>query len=250
MPNHITNVVKISDLGGTNLSDVHASLLNEARMVDFNKISPCPECLKDFEPDSQVLNIASVLLGLPTSDHPLISALEKLNRDSDFESYVQMSDMQKSNVLRAVENHKACGFMYWYDWNNENWGTKWNAYSQPKDGFDSDSVEFTFETAWSHPLHLIEVLSKKLPNVTFEVKFADEDTGSNCGTYTIKDGLVTNADIAPPYSQQTFEDKKKYTQFSFTLRHPNDDPKSHGYDENWEYSDEVYEAWQKEHEPA
>ena len=40
----------------------------------------------------------------------------------------------------------------WYDWRNQNWGTKWDAYSMEID--DSDlphGFEVSFETAWAPP---------------------------------------------------------------------------------------------------
>ena len=69
------------------------------------------------------------------------------------------------------------------------WGTKWNAYGQSAE--DNTSTRVSFETAWSHPVPVIEALSKKFPEHEIKVRFADEDTGSNCGYYTIKNGEIS-----------------------------------------------------------
>jgi len=75
------------------------------------------------------------------------------------------------------------GASNWYDWRLNNWNTKWNAY-------DIEETEhyIQFQTAWSTPLAVIETLSLLFPENTFEVSFADEDLGYNCGSYEYKNG--------------------------------------------------------------
>lgn len=85
-----------------------------------------------------------------------------------------------------MQELKAQGIPNWYDWNIENWGTKWNAYN-----ISSTDEYIRFDTAWSTPDKVIEALSEKFPDVEIRVKYADEDLGYNCGTYTCLNG-VTN----------------------------------------------------------
>lgn len=49
-----------------------------------------------------------------------------------------------------------------------------------------------FQTAWSCPLPILQVLALKFPEVGFVVKYADEDIGSNCGTLTFRGGELVN----------------------------------------------------------
>ena len=66
----------------------------------------------------------------------------------------------------------------WYTWHNKYWGTKWNAY----DGYTKvgkSYVIFVFSTAWSSPFLVIEQL--RLLGYPFELRYADEDIGNNCG---------------------------------------------------------------------
>lgn len=72
----------------------------------------------------------------------------------------------------------------WYDWHIKYWGTKWDCY----DVIKICENEFEFRTAWSTPEEIIKYLSKKFPTVKFQIEFADEDVGSNCGSYTYLDG--------------------------------------------------------------
>ena len=250
MPNHVTNKLRITDLGGVDLDAVQSSFLNSDRQVDFNVIAEMPQCLKDFQPHYGVLSRAKMALGLLPDINELndgagasgmIGRLEVSNALRDASTPINDKDIKA--VIRAISNHQQCGHMYWYDWSNDHWGTKWNAYGQPDGGFENDDTAFEFETAWSHPFGLIEQLSKRNPAVTFAVEFADEDIGSNCGSYTIKNGELLAQDIAPRHSDQTEEQKKTYMAFAFRVRYGDEDPASHGYDENWEYSDALYDGY-------
>lgn len=83
------------------------------------------------------------------------------------------------------------GVVCWYEWNSANWGTKWNAYSS-----DVDTERVRFETAWSHPLPVIETLSLKFPRARLEVEYADEDLGHNLGRYAMINGKIV-FDVTP-----------------------------------------------------
>lgn len=72
----------------------------------------------------------------------------------------------------------------WYDWSIENWGTKWDV----RDTYEDSEGYICFDTAWSTPHTLIFELSTRYTDLTFEVEYADEDLGSNCGMYQIRNG--------------------------------------------------------------
>lgn len=84
------------------------------------------------------------------------------------------------------------------DWHREHWGTKWNAYGQVTDHVDDGEV--CFETAWSHPRPVIKALSEKFPEDAIDVRYADEDTGYNCGRYLIKGGKIISDSSPEPGS--------------------------------------------------
>lgn len=69
----------------------------------------------------------------------------------------------------------------WYEWHCRYWNTKWNAY----DGYTivgKTQITFVFSTAWSFPYAVAVELAKQL-GYDLELKYADEDYGSNCGIY-------------------------------------------------------------------
>lgn len=69
----------------------------------------------------------------------------------------------------------------WYAWHNKYWGTKWNCYdSYVKVG--TSTITFVFNTAWSTPYPIYEQLARFF-SFEFEVRYADEDLGSNCGYF-------------------------------------------------------------------
>lgn len=96
----------------------------------------------------------------------------------------------------------------WYDWRIKHWGTKWNAYEQSK---QEESNKLRFWTAWSTPVEIFEALSKKYPDITVRVEFADEDIGCNCGRMTFKKGKLIKSlsKIYKNYSRYSLQFAKK-----------------------------------------
>ncbi len=115
----------------------------------------------------------------------------------------------------------------WYEWNRNNWGTKWNAYSQP-DERNTENTIF-FQTAWNCPLDLIRKLSWIFPDVEFEIAWADEDLGYNLGIVAFKDGVTVSETIP---QGGTIEAKKLF--FEITQ----DTLEEHNMNENFVYIDE------------
>ena len=110
-----------------------------------------------------------------------------LNKIFDFDTIIPEPRLEsecpedcKVNKDSHVEEDKERPWFDWYVWRNKYWGTKWGAY----DGYvkvGNTVVTFVFSTAWSAPIPIYEQLAKKYPDLTWEVRYADEDIGSNCG---------------------------------------------------------------------
>ena len=55
----------------------------------------------------------------------------------------------------------------WYDWRNQNWDTKWDAYDVESHDFDDpDEYEVTFNTAWSPPEAICSAIREQYPDVS------------------------------------------------------------------------------------
>jgi len=92
----------------------------------------------------------------------------------------QKKNSEKENIdwsAKPVDGFNQGG----YEWCNDNWGTKWNAYSQSfKEDFSNENflmVTISFSTAWSPPLPIIEKLAKQFPGVE-EIKLYYYEQGA------------------------------------------------------------------------
>lgn len=196
MPNWVTNNVRINadetllakireEVKGTPYSN------GEDREFDFNTIAPIP----------------TELVGT-TSPCRIISQ-EDYDKQEERIAKGDLTEGEKTfGVSRGItqEMHddfvERFGFADWYGWQINNWGTKWNASSV----YWSDDNDFvSFNTAWSTPFDLLVALSKKYPQATFEIEYADEDFGYNVGRYVLQNGEEIDTEIPEGGSKEALE---------------------------------------------
>ena len=67
----------------------------------------------------------------------------------------------------------------WYNWQVNNWGTKWNAYETVINYIHNDSAELNFQTAWSPPSAWLKTTVEMFPLLTFRLSWVDEDYPSS-----------------------------------------------------------------------
>jgi hypothetical protein len=180
MPNHITNRLTII---GTEeqVKQVREAIKGERedQFIDFNKIAPIP---KELENTQSPLTIIS---------QKEYDEQEKRIADGNISDDEKNWGLSRGLTQKLADEYKKkFGYAEWYGWQNANWGTKWNAYSQT----DIDENVIEFQTAWSTPYSLLVNLSELFPEITFEVRYADEDFGHNVGEFTLlgDDEILTN----------------------------------------------------------
>ena len=104
----------------------------------------------------------------------------------------------------------------WYNWNIENWGTKWGAYEQPNHDeieiFKPDPansfkfiteakdsplriIRYPFLTAWSTLDPVVEKLSEMFPDVMIKYAFLDEGDQFAGFTYFKEGKMVKEIDM-------------------------------------------------------
>lgn len=198
MPNHITNIIKLS--GNRKKIDEMMETIKSDEIgigsVDFNKVIPMPESLniesgsateRGYEAYKGFMEVYTLcgtqnmdnILHVPPSSEEIFLKLRPDIDRSEFE-------LGKA----AFQNEVRYGATTWYEWCNQNWGTKWNSYGY--DLFDrSDLSTIGFHTAWSAPHPVIEKLAELYPEVSIEHEWADEDIGYNCGRKTYEKGACT-----------------------------------------------------------
>lgn len=223
MPNYVLN--SFMKIGQPNT--FNSLTKNDKGDFDFNVMCPMPKelatvsdgmdlvCEKEYKKYVDMardvddyIKIINLELNL---NIPIVKDQEEI-----FNMDIPIEEKKKIKFVYATWNYLKYGFVGWYDWRMENWGTKWNA---------CDSSEFTFQTAWSTPYEWLEKLAKKCD---FILLFADEDIGSNCGVYIAKDGKLDE------YRSYSCTDES--TIFAMTLQ---------GYDE--EYADGFDSEETREH---
>jgi hypothetical protein len=174
MPNHVTNRLIII---GTEeqVKQVREAIKGERedQFLDFNKIAPIPKELEGTVSPMRILSQKEY------------DEQERKIRENDLTDNERNWGLSRGLTQELADEYIAkFGHCDWYGWQNANWGTKWNAYSQHEIG--EDCIEF--DTAWSTPYELMVKLSKLFPEIEFQVEYADEDFGYNVGTYTLLDG--------------------------------------------------------------
>lgn len=101
---------------------------------------------------------------------------------------------------KALDNYLIYGYLDWYDWSCDNWGTKWNAC----DCYVGES-EIEFATAWSNVAELMAVLSEQHPDYEFYYEYADEDMGYQVGNIRLKGGEVLGSNVYEGGSKEAYE---------------------------------------------
>jgi hypothetical protein len=188
MPNHVTNIL-------TAPKEVLDFLKGEDGDVDFNTIVPMPECLNITEGSETDWGMSLI-----TGEAPFGLSEEQFNEKIESYDEERIAKLKELGQ-QALDNREKLGHQSWYSWSCEYWGTKWNAYSVER--FDDECVEF--QTAWGCPVAFFEALSEKFPNVEIKVEYADEDIGSNCGTFTVKDGDFIEENLPDSCSKEAYE---------------------------------------------
>lgn len=115
-------------------------------------------------------------------------------------------DQFKVNKDSHIAKYEDRPWFDWYTWHNEFWGTKWNAYDSYS-MVNKSSITFVFSTAWSMPYPVIKRL--KILGYDFDIRWADEDWGSNCGKISYK---ASEQDWQEAWEGDAYKDPSKFAQ--------------------------------------
>lgn len=189
MPNHITNILTIKGEQSEIEKCLKAISSEENEIIDFNKIVPRPKSL-DITSGSSVDNAMAIIKNNDKHfesmlDYPWVKN-EGLMTIEQVKEHIKgsLTEQDYEEGRMAIQNLETYGCKDWYSWSIQYWGTKWNAY----DCNNGDYGTISFDTAWSTPFPVMQKLARMFPELSFEVKFADEDLGNNCGKYTFENG--------------------------------------------------------------
>ena len=208
MPNHVKNIVKMEGITKLPLFKTEYDEYEKRDVVcfDFNKIIPMPESLNVESGSIENMAIEAVNRKLSKRRYAFEQAYSRPQmNDEDYQQRLKNYGKTEEELLELglqyITNKVRYGATSWYDWCCDNWGTKWNAYSNEQE--DEDTI--IFETAWSNPEPVMLKLSEMYPEATIEHWWADEDMGSNDGYRVYRGGEIVEGDYYDSCSNEAYE---------------------------------------------
>ena len=114
----------------------------------------------------------------------MVTGVETLSPTFSFWNIVRPEgeDLQKYD-----ESLGAGGSPFWYDWNCDNWGTKWDTDGELEE-FRADHIMYRIETAWSPPDAALASLGAQYPDLHIELEYEEEQ---GWGGTTVYNGGTT-----------------------------------------------------------
>ena len=107
----------------------------------------------------------------------------------DFEKIIPMPDyIYRGNI--GPEEKKIYGENNWYDWSNENWGTKWNSVDARCEWSSDCGLAYYFQTAWSSCEPIVKALAAMFPDAKFSYSYSEPD-GCFFGKQEFENGRMT-----------------------------------------------------------
>lgn len=167
------------------------------RFPDFNKIVPMPAIMENYNPYHNIVTAIEAKYSVGLSGHPLLAIMQQQAREQ-----VDLNFNEEQQVMfeRGCKIYEKTGYIYWYDWASDKWGTKWNAYNCDK---LADNV-FTFQTAWRGVTGLVTQMAQEFLDIKIIYEYSDEDTGANCGAYEFYEGKQSGGKLEDG-SQEAYE---------------------------------------------
>lgn len=199
MPNHVENIITLQG-DKKKIREMLEAIKNDdlgIGTIDFNKITGMPKRL-DIEAGSRTKRGLDFYKGFIE----VYTLGGTMNMDKLHSIPVKSEEIflrQRKDIPRdewelgkaAWQNIRDFGAPTWYEWCNQNWGTKWNAYGYDESRDYGGGNNIWFQSAWAAPHPVIEKLAARYPEITFEHEWADEDIGQNCGRYTYSNRVRT-----------------------------------------------------------
>lgn len=174
--------------------------------MDFNKVVCMPKSLmlpktclwkiegeentvSEFQKDKLEPLLERILMTTNSADEFVSSAknlVDKLGMsEAVLENYpfARRDELYIDSLYGGYYNLKKYGYVDWYEWSLNYWGTKWNTHiSEWNDGV------LQFDTKWKVPICIYDELSKHFDFVAF---YADEDYGTNMGYIKAENGVMS-----------------------------------------------------------
>ncbi|MCY9864984.1 hypothetical protein OTK49_20930 [Vibrio coralliirubri] len=215
VPNNITNIVRVISEDAKQVQNALMSLMSPDGCVDFNRLIPMPKILQN------------------TSSPNYDTGIDCLEQTGylDWYSWSLANWGTKWNGYDvSFDGLKTLPFRRWHRKKLKNRNRRLRMVVETCYAARIDKKRFkkwvkvhglnsiNFDTAWRCPRPVFVTLSKKYPELTFEITYADEDIGSNCGRYQLKNGYVISTNEAGRWSKMSEEEKHEWRVFALKVR--------------------------------
>lgn len=184
MPNHVTNQITLVGKP-ERIEELRKMCKGTDKEFTFQSFFPMPEELMGTTSPANIV-----------SENELKEWKNKLKKGELSEWEKESRPITEKESRELISKY---GFNDWYHWRLQNWGTKWDCYDLSTD-WGNNFIQFN--TAWSTPVPVLKRLSEIFPDVEIHVRYADEDFGSNVGTYTLLGGFFEDM-YQPEYSKES-----------------------------------------------
>lgn len=176
MPNWVTNKITM-DGSPSDIAELKSTFGDK---FSFDKIIPMPKCLGTINdiPFRFPWMIAEYIKTKVKDYVPSVNAARYFKRNYICLSAVNPDDVHFNDIKKVEQgfhNVEETGYAEWYTWRRDKWNTKWDACDCSLLEDEPTTLSYGFDTAWSFPEPVYETLSMQYPNVTFVVKWQDED---------------------------------------------------------------------------
>ena len=138
--------------------------LEEEKVFSFDRINKRPEELDNTQ--------------CPPPKPKKIKVKTQTGEELEIE---EIADCNNATPEMCKDLESRFGHNNWYDWNNWNWGTKWDC---SESIYSQEDKMLEFQTAWACPQEILLRMSEMFPDLQFNGSYADEDFGSNAGYIT------------------------------------------------------------------
>jgi hypothetical protein len=131
----------------------------------------------------------------------------------------------KLGLYHAVSNGTEDKIWGWYNWNNNNWGTKWDACNPEITEETQNKVIYRFDTAWSQPTPVLEQATTDYPDLTFTLEYEEEQGWG--GKVIVKAGELISSefwDIPNSHEELTSRGKECWCSSDYYQENEEDKP--------------------------
>ena len=168
--------------------------------ISFGQIVPMPLCLRGTESGSGALMGAIIVGCAPDGvadrwlSYPWVQS-EGVKTVEELQEFLRKRDTDGRAVAEAEKQRKAhreTGHRDWYSWSIANWGTKWDASSPNRIDKREDGMACVrFDTAWSPPTPVIEVLGQQFPKLHLTLRYWEGGAAFK-GRFVVRKGEVVD----------------------------------------------------------